>query len=248
MVPVAGETLPYLKRQSEKIRKTMGFQIIYDDQRTIVPIWRLNDYTPGTPRAGKFRETFEQGALLYWTRGELYGGPILSEGGMQWMYSGLVDGNLARTQHHPHDPESLYFLPADLVDLQLLTIHHLTVDNCGNNYFDSWAPEVRDRFICQTLAYSKAGLWSAYTGQGQETQSSSCRAYFAFHLAQKRYRCVAVDNILYHNGVSLVDTSTIIKQGKERLGRAYVRYQNGFESWTNLNEREPWAVTVNGRE
>jgi hypothetical protein len=248
MVPVAGETLSYLKRQSEKIRKRMGFQIIYDDQRTIVPIWRLNDYTPGTPGAGKFRETFEQGALLYWTRGELYGGPILSEGGMHWMYSGLVDGNLSRNQQHPHDPQSPYLPPADLVDFQLQKIHLLSVDNCSNNYFDAWAPEVRDRFICQTLAYGKAGLWFPYTGQGQETQSSSCRAYFAFHLAQKRFRCVPVDKILYHNGEALVDTSIILRQGKERLGRVYVRYQNGFESWTNLNEREPWSVTVDGQE
>ena len=76
----------------------------------------------------------------------------------------------------------------------------------------------------------------------------SCRAYYTFHLAQKRYRCAAPQEICYHDGERLVDTSTILKEGKERLGRIYVRYKNGFESWTNLNEAESWSIEVDGRQ
>jgi hypothetical protein len=97
------------------------------------------------------------------------------------------------------------------------------------------------------MAYGKSGLWTAYSGSGRETQAMSCRAYYTWHLAQKRYRCVAVEEILYHDGEKLVDTSTILKRGKERLGRVYVRYQNGFESWANLNDRESWTVEVDGQ-
>ncbi len=245
MVPATGETFEYLERQSEKIKRRCGFQIIYDDQRTIVPIWHLNDYTPYGEGAGKFRETFEQGAQLYMERAKLYGGPILSEGGMHWMYSGLVDGNLSRVQHNTWAGDDCS-PPPDLVDFELRKIHLLTVDNCGNDYFDSWAPEVRDRFICQTLAYGKSGLWIRYTGEGQETQAMSCRVYYTFHLAQKRYRCVGVQEIRYHDGQRLVDTSTILKAGQESRGRIYARYENGFESWTNLNAKEAWSIEVDG--
>ena len=131
MVPATGETLRYLRRQAPKLRKTCGYQLAYDDQRTIAPIWRFNDYTPGVSGAGKFRETFEQGALLYMERGKAYGGPILSEGGMHWMYSGMIDGNLARNQHSPfgkpRDQRSSRYVsktdpysnPPNLVDFQL---------------------------------------------------------------------------------------------------------------------------------
>ena len=247
MVPTTGEMFGYLKRQSEKIKRRCGYQVVYDDQRTICPIWRLSDYAPSGEGAGKLRETFEQGAQLYMERARLYGGPILSEGGMHWMYSGLVDGNLSRVQQNSWAQDG-YAPPPDLVDFELRKIHLLSVDNGGNDYFDAWAPEVRDRFICQTLAYGKSGLWTRYTGEDQETQAMSCRAYYTFHLTQKRYRCEAVQEIRYHDGVRLVDTSTILKAGRENQGRIYVRYENGFESWTNLNERESWNIEVDGSE
>ena len=34
---------------------------------------------------------------------------------------------------------------------------------------------------------------------------------------------------------------------KERMGRICVRHENGFESWTNLNDREIWNIEVDGR-
>ena len=257
VIPATGEAISYMRRQAAKIRAQCGVQLAYDDQRTILPIWRFNDYTPGVPGAGKFRETFEQGALLYTERGNAYDGPILSEGGLHWMYSGMVDGNIARKQHlsgedgqyssktpSKSDP---YTAPPDLVDFQLQKIHLLTVDNCSNNYFDSWDPDLRDRFIAETLAYGKGGLWCSYHGKSQETQAMSCRTYYTFHLAQKRYRCVAPQEILYHDGKELIDTSTLLKRGKEGVGHVYTRYENGFESWVNLNPEESWAVEVDGR-
>ena len=258
VIPATGEALSYLRRQASKLREKCGYQLAYDDQRTIFPIWRLTDYTPGVAGAGKFRETFEQGGQLYGERGRAYSGPILSEGGMHWMYSGLVDGNLARKQHLPGkgddrsskttDPKEPYRSPADLVDFQLLKIHLLSVDNCGNNYFDAWDPDLRDRFISETLAYGKSGLWTAYSGSGQETQGMSCRAYYTYHLAQKRYRCVPVEQILYHNGKELVDSSAILREGKETMGRVFARYENGFESWVNLNPSESWVIDVDGEK
>jgi hypothetical protein len=246
--PVPGESLDYARRQVPKIARACGPQIIYSDGYTNMPAWWVNDYSPGVAGAGKFRETFEQVSLLYMAMREGYHAPVTSEGGMQWMYSGLIDGNMGRTQFNPWDKKTPYLPPPDLVDFQLRKIHLLTVDNCGNDYFETWSPEKRDSFICQTLAYGKRGLWTAYSGEGTETQAMSCRSYFTWHLAQKRYRCVPVERILYHNGEELVDSSAIIRQRKERTGRIYVRYQNGFESWTNLNPKEPWRIQVEGRD
>jgi hypothetical protein len=240
--------LEYARRQVAKIARACGPQLIYSDGYTNMAMWDVNDYSPIAAGAGKFRETFEQVSLLYMTMREGYKAPVLSEGGMQWTYSGLIDGNLARTQVNPWDKDTPALPPPDLVDFQLRKIHLLTVDNCGNDYFETWSPETRDRFICQTLAYGKGGLWTAFSGEGTETQAMSCRSYFTWHCAQKRYRCVPVERILYHNGEGLVDTSTIIRQGKERWGRIYVRYQNGFESWSNLHPKEPWLIQVEGRD
>ena len=100
------------------------------------------------------------------------------------MYSGMVDGNLARTQHLSLDKGSEFSPPSNLVDIQLLKIHLLTVDNGGNDYFDLGDPLKRDRFISQTLAYGKIGLWEA--SGGPRTQAMSCHAYYTYHLAQKR--------------------------------------------------------------
>ena len=87
------------------------------------------------------------------------------------MYSGMVDDNLARTQHHPRDEASPFLPPPDLVDFQLLKIHLLTVDCSDNNYFDVSAPDLRDKFISQTLAYGKLGQWNR---PQRETQGMSC--------------------------------------------------------------------------
>ena len=252
MVPATGETLQTMRRQSRKMRRKCGYQLIYDDQRTVLPIWRFNDYTPDAPGAGKFRATFEQTAQLYMGRREQINGPIMSEGGVHWMYSGLIDGNIARIQHVPRilelEDKDTYRCPPppDLVDFQLLKIHLLSVDFCGNDYFEGWDPALRDKFVSETLAYGKIGMWSPFTGQGTETVANSCRTYYTFHLAQKRYRCVPVECIRYHDGRELVDTSTILRQGRERLGRVYVRYRNGFESWVNLNGTDPWPLQANG--
>ena len=256
MVPTAGDALSYMRRQTRKLQAQLEDQLMYDDQRTMVPIWNFTDFAPDAPAAGTFRASYEQIAQLYMERREIVGGPILSEGGMHWMYSGLIDGNIARIQHwncaRPHKwyPESSnpWSAPADIVDFNLLKIRPLTVDFGGNDYFDHWVPELRDMCICQTLAYGKTGMWVKCTESGQETLAMSVRTYYTFLHTQKRYRYVAVETIRYHDGDRLVDTSTIIRAGKERLGRIYVRYANRFESWTNLNGATSWVIRVDDED
>ncbi len=252
MVPVTGETLDHMRRQSRKIRERLGLQLIYDDQRTTYPIWWFNDYTTGVPGAGTFRQVFEQTAELYMGRRAIYNGPMLSEGGVHWMYSGLIDGNIARTQglktYEPEPGEERpHRTPYDLVDFQLRKIHLLTVDFCGNDYFQQWTQDTRDKFIAETLAYGKGGMWTAYTEANHETPASSCRTYYTFHLAQRRYRTVPVAEIRYHDGERLVPVSEILRRDLEHLGRVYVRYENGFESWVNLNPDGGWTVEIDGR-
>ena len=251
MVPVAGETLLHMRRQSKKIRAQLGLQLIYDDQRTTYPIWWFNDFTTGVPDAGKFRQVFEQTAQVYMGRRKIYNGPMLSEGGVHWMYSGLIDGNIARTQgiriyEAEEDEERPRRTPYDLVDFQLRKIHLLTVDFCGNDYFEQWMQPTRDKFISETLAYGKLGMWNAYTPSNHETPASSARTYYTFHLAQRRYRTVPVAQIRYHDGGQLVTASEILKKNLEHLGRIYVRYENGFESWVNLNPEASWAIEIDG--
>ena len=244
-VPAQGEAIAYARRQVEKMKSAFGFQMLYADQTTAYAAYDFTDYTPGVPGAAKFREAYEQIGQLYLTLKDICRGPVFSEGGIHWTYSGIVDGNLGSTQDFaPWGAPP----PADLVDFHLQKINPLSADCCGNSYYDSWAPEARDRFICQTLAYGKIGHWTPYSGAGQETLALSCRSYFTWHLAQKRYRSAGVEQILYHNGRELVDTSTILKEGKEHLGRVYVKYQNGLESWTNLHESESWTIEVDGEQ
>jgi hypothetical protein len=239
-VPYQGDAIAYARRQLTKMKKICGFQLLYADQTTAYSAYDFTDYTPGVPGAGKFREAYEQIAQLYLTMKEVCNGPTYSEGGLHWTYSGMIDGNLARTQHLPPTkwpgPP-----PADLVDFQLLKINPLSVDVCSNDYFDNHLEPVS---ISQTLAYGKLGLWYPHTGQGPDTLAMSARAYYVHHHAQRHFRDVPVEKILYHDGKELVSTTGILNQGKERMGRIYVRYRNGFESWTNLNPKEPWPVRV----
>jgi hypothetical protein len=246
--PVTGEVIPYMQRQMRKIQDKCAMQLMYDDVRTIYPVWTFTDYNPALPNSGKFRETFEQAAQLYLARGTAVNGPVLSEGGNHWIYSGLIDGNFART----YGTWSLATgavtpIPPDLVDFQLQKIHGLSVDIGGSNYFQQWGAATREKHLCETLAYGKIGFWNVWSG-ADETPAMSCRTYYTFHLAQQRYRSVPVAEIRYHNGTALVDASAIIKEGKERMGRIYTRFANGFESWTNLNEKEPWKIPVDGED
>jgi len=246
VIPATGDAIAYARQQAPKVKKTCGFQLVYADQYSIFPVFAAVDYTPDAPGAGKFRETYEQIAQLYLALKETYLGPTLSEGGLHWMYAGLIDGNLARTQH-----KSSWWdgpAPPDLVDFQLLKIHLLNVDVGGNDYFEQWDPELRNKSVCETLAYGKLGYWVPYTQSGQETQALSCRTYYSLHHAGMRYRCVPVEKILYHNGKEMVTASALLKTGQEGTGRLYVRYQNGFESWTNLNSKEPWRVRIDGQD
>ena len=179
---------------------------------------------------------------------------------MHWMFSGLIEQNIARTQHLPTNrhvaenpthqrPRTDLGPPPDLVDFQLSKIHLLTADHCGNDYFEQWVPPTREKFTAETLAYGKIGMWKAFTRRRErETQAMSCRTYYIYHCAQNRYRGVAPEEILYHDGQRLVGATDIVLQKRERLGRVYVRYANGCESWVNLNGRQSWTIAVDGKQ
>ena len=219
-----------------ELQRKFHFNTAYCDVHTHVTPWSRTDYDARVPGAGTFAATFYSfGELLDYER-RVLGGPVWSEGGCHFMYSGLDDGNYAQDQPYRADENPW------LVDFDLRRMHHL-----GNDFgmgspsmfypdghkastHDMWI----DRFLAATVAFGHQGFFLKGNHDDEE------QGYFMLIGTARCYCKANVQEIRYIDTAgNQLDTSSAIASGVYRRSQVAVRYADGTHTASNGSANQP---------
>ena len=114
------------RRYAPLLAQKFGFNTAYCDVHTAVLPWENVDYDARVPGAAMFQTTYKAYCAILLEQKKAWRGPVYSEGGSQFFYAGVCDGNYAQLRIQPDkDPW--------IVDFDLRRIHPLNIDvGCGN--------------------------------------------------------------------------------------------------------------------
>lgn len=201
-----------------KIQRKFGTNHSYCDVHTAVSPMTRVDYDYRVPGAGTFRHVINCYGLLLMNESRSYQGPVYSEGGNHWWYSGLLDGNYANGH--------LDKLPV-FPDFHLMQIHPKEMDAAhtgeDNEYF------------AYALAYGNIGLLT--------TGIDAVKKYAFIQPLQHKYSMIPVQNIEYFDKGKSYSSSDAIKKDLIKKPQLHVKYESGFQVYTNFSE-DNWEVMV----
>ncbi|MCM8818985.1 MAG: hypothetical protein NC915_05885 [Candidatus Omnitrophica bacterium] len=234
------------KKYSKILNEKFGTNASYTDQITALPPFSeyLVDYDERIPGAGKFATTFYKYGEVLLNEKIFHKGPVFSEGGSHWFYSGLSDGNYAQTQD-PGQPV--------LVDFNLLKIKPLE-NNAGYDLVFSGksgiSPEQQYIVRAYTIAYGNIGvIYEVYrTPWEQVNIPDALKTYFLLQQLQTFYTNVDVETIMYHKDNKFYKTTEAIINKAHLNNQVYIKYKNGLEVYVNCNEKENWIIEKEGKK
>jgi hypothetical protein len=219
-----------------------NFNTAYCDVHTAVTPWDRTDYDARTPGAGTFAQSLYSSGEVMLIQKKCWKGPVFSEGGCHWMYSGLSDGNYAC------DGGYSFTTSPWLVDFDLLRIHPLTA-NVGmgdeGRFYHGKIPsgvwERADPFVAAIIAFGHSPILSF----------GPVEAYSYYMLQAICARIAAEDakDIRYADANGrFLPTSEAVASGAYRRSQVAVKYADGSVVVVNGNhDGEPLAVTLKGR-
>ncbi|MBE3583920.1 MAG: hypothetical protein IMX01_07405 [Limnochordaceae bacterium] len=225
------------------IAKKFGTNGSYTDVHTALPPWEAVDYDPRAPGAGVFRTVYQDYGSLLLHDQQVYDGEVMSEGGVHWLYAGLVDSNYGQVRLESGDPN----VPL-LVDFQLRRIHELEGDADVVVYGQTGQVGYYTH-LAQVIAFGNRGaLWLP------ADPVDSAKTYFLMQQLQQRYVMEKVAAIRYGaaedkatGSEDLLSSEDAVTSGAYLLSRVYIEYQNGLQLWVNGGPAD-WTIKAAGRE
>jgi hypothetical protein len=222
------------------------FSTAYCDVHTAVSPWSRTDYDARVPGAGTFAATFYSYGEIMELQKKFWGGPVYSEGGHHWFYSGLTDGNYGQ------DQTAQLFKNPWLVDFDLRKMHPL---NCnfgmgspsmfwGVNNIPS-GDDAMDQFFAATIAF---GHTSFLISMGNDP-TLSLRSYFMPLALHSRYALASAQTIRYADARgNLLDTSRAVASGDYARSQIVTQYDDGTITVVNGNATEWMRVQIGNRK
>ncbi len=238
--PKAWRAVEFCAKLSPILDEKFDFSTAYCDVHTAVAPWDREDYDARVPGAGTFAATFYPYGEIMLLQKQAWDGPVYSEGGMQWMYVGLTDGNYGQDQRYNPNQNPW------LVDFDLRRMHDLCTSfgmgNIGmffgrNASLGSTREEIDasiDRFLAATIAFGHTGF---LTFEG--SYDKSLRSYYMLQQLHSDYAPVSAQDIRYVNAAGeLLDTSAALATGAFRRSQVVTRYANGTVTAANGSRTE----------
>jgi len=226
------------------LKDTFDFDCAYLDVHTAWGTFSYVDYDARVPGAGTFAATYYAYGELMLNQQNVWQGPVFGEGGVHWIYAGLIGGTYASEYNH----SSLWRGPW-LVDFELLKVHPLSCNAGMGNLAMFYSmeglaktPKERepklDRFLAATIAFGHIGWLDQNEGI-----RGMVRSYFLLQQLQSRYTRADAVEIRYADASgALLDTSSAIATGAHERCQIFVRYSNGLSVWVNGHPTETWEV------
>jgi len=210
------------------------FNTAYCDVHTAVTPWTRTDYDARVPGAGTLAQVFYAYGEIMLLQKAAWNGPVYSEGGCQWPYWGLTDGNYAQDSNYQFDRNPW------LVDFDLRECHPKACDfGMGNPsmfYGDGKEPkdkwEFEDRFLAATVAFGHPGFLVRNFDLVRHS-------YFMIQGVAARYTQAKATKIRYADRKGrFYDTTTAVANGAFRENRVAVRYDDGTVVVANGGRKE----------
>ena len=242
------------EKLSPLIASKFAFNTAYCDVHTCVTPWIRCDYDVRAPGAGTFAQVFYDYGEIMLMQKKAWNGPVYSEGGFQWWYCGLADGNYAQDATY-----KLYSSPW-LVDFDFGRIH----DKCCNfgmgsvHMFYSGAKagmagmpvdedEQLNRFLAATIAFGHPGFLAG--GRDPSNLDKEKKSYFLVQGIAAVYTLQSAKSISYGDGEGrLLSTEQAVASGAYRRSQVKVVYADGTEVAVNGSMTEPFKVEVLGKK
>ncbi len=217
--------------------------------------WGRADYDARSPGAGTFAQVFYSFGEIMLIQKANWKGPVYSEGGIQWLYSGLTDGNYGQ------DNYPFFDLPW-LVDFDLKRIHPLCnsfgMGDPNMFYGEKKNGEFRakdqnvwlDRFIAATLAFGHSGFFIANRAKRDPSNLTlECDSYFPVQAIAERY-CQADATEIRYGGADgkLHGTAEALASGDVSLNHIRVTYSDGTVVAVNGGMKGEFRVDMLGTE
>ncbi|WFB35340.1 hypothetical protein P3T73_14350 [Kiritimatiellota bacterium B12222] len=209
------------------------------------PPWRFLDYDVRSVGGATYTQTLsETGALLQQVEAE-WGGPLISNGGSEWLWTGLVSGIV------PHFPLGILelhpFLPqfawrnvhpySQVLGLGALEDFRLPTDEVVGNAV------LLDRLLAFQVAYGAMGRIPTVQSRYLKNKAELIQGKLQDHFAG-----TTVKRIAYWSGSGFVDAGEALMAGVLRHSRLYIRLDNDTEIWVNGDLFAPWSIRVDSRE
>jgi hypothetical protein len=233
--------VPYAEKYGPQIHDRFGTSDCFLDVHSAVPPWFHVDARATEPGAGTFEAVRQAHIGLWKAERAIHGGPVFGEGANHFFWSGYLDGTEAQVGGGEDQPL--------LLDFDLLKIHPLQL-NHGMGYIERWLrtgyntdwsvvtgqmPK-RDRYRAMQVAYGHAGYMAA---QVWKLLPHAVREYYLTRPVMQRTTLAKVERIEYEANGKMVSADVAAVFGG--LGRAHIRYDNGFEVWSNISDTD-WKV------
>ncbi|MCP4313989.1 MAG: hypothetical protein GY790_22265 [Bacteroidetes bacterium] len=203
------------------------------DVHTAITPWMRVDYDARVPGAGTMMTQFYAYGQILLHQQKVWGGPVYSEGGNHYYYSGLVTGNTARDRGYD------LFNDAWLVDFDLRKLHPLGCD-WGFEMGEENSDKEADRFFAGTIAYGHSG--SFFGGMGR-WDPLTIRSYYMLQQLQSSYCNALIKEIRYANkNGQLLDVSAAVATDAYRRSQIRLEYDNGLVVWVNGHREESWET------
>ena len=235
----------YCEMLSPIIHEKFGFNASYLDVHTLHTL-DFVDYDYRVPGAATFAATFYAYGETMLIQKETFRGPVFSEGGHHFIFSGLIDGNYAQDRA---GEVKLAWGPW-LVDFELRKTHDLCA-NIGMGEYGMFyrgedpEPSGRsgedprsDRHIAATIAFGHVGILHY-----EDPLPRVLRIYYMLQQLQSRYTVSSVAEIRYAsaNG-NLLKTTAAVASGAYKRSQIVTRYENGCITAVNGNAHDERMV------
>lgn len=236
----------WINEAAEKIlpelQRKFGFNCAYDDVITIASPWERADYDARVPGAATFAATFYAFGENLLLQKNTWKGPVYSEGGAHFLYSGLSDGNYARDFYFQQESNNWW-----VVDFDLLRIHPLECNFGMGTPRDFYPRSMRpnlpaDRFLAATLAFGHPGYFIWYP------EHEEYRSYFMVQAIAARYTRAEAREIRYGDGKGAwLAPSEAMLSGAFMNNQIRVSYSDGTRVVSNGSLTEPLVADWCGR-
>jgi len=231
--------MPYMNgRLAPIVQEKFRFNCAYCDVHTTFSPWGRVDYDARMPDAGSAYAPFYATGEVMLQQKKTWGGPVFSEGGIHFLWSGLTDGNYAQ--------DGTYNLSKNpwLVDFDLLRSHPLECNygTGGGHFWQGRANAPKDASLAQDqLLTATAAFGHLPQLSNSRDVTFQARSYFMLQALAKRYTKASAASIGYVNAAGEIEpTNEALASGAYRRNQVVVEYDDGTVVAANGN--------VNGEE
>jgi hypothetical protein len=203
------------------------------DVQTAVDPWSRVDYDERIPGAGTMLSDYYSYGQLLLEQQQIWNGPVYSECGNNYYYSGLTTGSGGCDHGYDFDKKPW------LVDFYLRKMQPLSC-NWSLGYGDRSEKDC-DRFFAKTIAF---GMPCGFLGGWRlNLDYLMIRGYYMLQQLQSNYCNAFIKDIRYANAKGeLLDVSKAISTGAYKRSQIRLEYDNGLVIWINGNNEENWKI------